>query len=319
MNSSVCFPTAHRCHSLALQPLAFLHNWNVIYRSERTVHSAYHSLSFLPSARGLRNCGQATRNIRDGKLNATMASRHMSQPSTSSTTPPPSTSSSGKSAILRRKLTITGSQSRQYSQDKSFDSVRSYSTTDGTITSTSPCLEAGLSRASTAAQQEANVIRLKATIPAIDENLTFLTSSKQKIRLTESEETLLAALFCRVQDSRSADSILRDPYAEPTLDRCEVDFSRSTFSVGQSPGNAVWAAHRARTLDDWCVNFVNSCDGPVTVVHLGCGLDGRYLRVRDRFSRGLEDVHVSFLFHYETHPLQHPLTLSPRFDRKRRV
>lgn len=297
MNSYVRFPTAHRCHSIVLQPLVFLYNWNVIFRPERTVHPAHRSPLFLPSACGLRNYGPATRTIRNGKLNSTMASQHGNQPSTSSTPPPPpSTSSLGKSGKFRRKLTISGSQSRQYIQDTSFDSVRSYSTTNGTITSNSPCLEAGLSRASTAAQQEASVVRLKATVPAIEEDLTFLTSSKQKIRLTESEETLLAALFCRVQDSRSADSILRDPYAEPTLDRCEVDFSRSTFSVGQSPGNAVWAAHRARMLDDWCVNFVNLCDGPVTVVHLGCGLDGRYLRVRDRFSKELQDVHVSFSF-----------------------
>lgn len=131
-------------------------------------------------------------------------------------------------------------------------------------------------------------------LKAIDETEIFLTSSKQKIRLTESEETLLAALFCRVQDSRGgADSVLRDPYAQPTLDRCEVDFSRSTFSAGLSQGNVTWAAHRARTLDDWCVDFVNSREGPVTVVHLGCGLDGRYLRVRERFSKAVEDIHVS--------------------------
>lgn len=157
-----------------------------------------------------------------------------------------------------------------------------------------------LTRASTAHLDlvEAAIPLITPTVPFIDEDAVFRSSSKQKICLTESEETLLAALFLRVQDARSAESITRDPYAQATLDRCDVDFSRSTFSVGENHGNVVWAAHRARTLDDWCVDFVNSSltEGPITVVHIGCGLDGRYLRVRDRFIKGLDCVHVSLYF-----------------------
>lgn len=127
----------------------------------------------------------------------------------------------------------------------------------------------------------------------------FQSSTKHKIHLMESEETLLAALFCRVQDcngmgTATGTPILGDPYAQATLDRCEVDLNRSTFSAGLSQGAVTWAANRAKTLDEWCVDFVNSrLDGPVTVLHLGCGLDGRYLRVRDRFKRNESEVHVS--------------------------
>lgn len=274
----------------------------MICRPEQSKHALRPRWS-RSSAFSLGSCdlGQAIRTFGNGRLNATMASRHESQASTSSTPPPSSSSSSRQSSIFRRKLGMGGHQSRQ-SHDQSFDSVRT-SMADGTTTSTTPLSPDSLSRSSTAQPASgggggggSSIPVLKPTIPAIDEDSTFVTSSKQKICLTESEETLLAALFCRVQDSHSADSVLRDPYAEPTLNRCEVDFSRSTFSVGQSSGNYVWAAHRARTLDDWCVDFVNSCDGPVTIVHLGCGLDGRYLRVRDRFSKRLQDVHVSSSF-----------------------
>lgn len=231
--------------------------------------------------------------------------------------------------MFRRKVAIGGvsqsSSSRQYSQVKSFDCVRGDSTlTNEIITSTSPCVpEDEIPRRASSSTEAARKQRLEKTrststtrpsktmtnpptipeMPAIDEDTIFTTS--EKIRLTAPEETLLGTLFCRVQDARSAQPVLRDPYAGPTLDRCAVDRSRrstdwSQVSVAaQDAGNnnaVMWAAHRARTLDDWCVDFVNSHggDGPVTVVHLGCGLDGRYLRVRDRLVKRLGDVYVSF-------------------------
>lgn len=110
----------------------------------------------------------------------------------------------------------------------------------------------------------------------------FISAAKEKIRLTRAEETCLASLFCRVQDTRSSKPILGDSYAYATLKRCDLDQSRTTFSAGQHSGNVVWASHRALMLDTWCEEFILAHEEPVTVLHLACGLDCRYLRIRDR-------------------------------------
>lgn len=110
----------------------------------------------------------------------------------------------------------------------------------------------------------------------------FTSTTKEKIRLTKAEETSLASLFCRVQDAKSQEPILGDASACATLDRCLVDQSRTTFSAGKAPGIFVWASQRALRLDKWCEEFIVSHEQPVTVLHLACGLDCRYLRVRDR-------------------------------------
>ncbi|KAJ4393849.1 hypothetical protein N0V93_003064 [Gnomoniopsis smithogilvyi] len=115
----------------------------------------------------------------------------------------------------------------------------------------------------------------------------FVSTAKEKIHLTQAEETCLASLFCRVQDTKSAHPILGDVYAQETLNRCEVDQSRTTFSAGQRLGNVIWASYRALTLDQWCEDFILTHKEPVTVLHLACGLDCRYLRIMDRL-RGMD-------------------------------
>lgn len=127
--------------------------------------------------------------------------------------------------------------------------------------------------------------------PTSSENLpfdakeVFVSTAKEKILLTQEEQTSLASLNCRALDNKSPDPILGDPYAQPTLDRCDVDLIQSAFSEGRNSGNAVWVSHRALTLDTWCEEFIASHNEPVTVLHLACGLDCRYLRVRERLRR----------------------------------
>lgn len=126
----------------------------------------------------------------------------------------------------------------------------------------------------------------------------FVSATKEKVLLTQAEETCLASLFCRIQDAQSPHPVLGDVYARKTLDRCEVDQGRTTFTAVQQVGIVKWVCHRALTLDKWCEEFILAHDQPVTVVHLACGLDCRYLRLRDRL-RGIKskpDVRVSQSF-----------------------
>lgn len=96
----------------------------------------------------------------------------------------------------------------------------------------------------------------------------------EPVDLRGSEATLLITLFLRDRDARSAHPVLGDPYAGPALARIRYDpgawrwFSSDTATV-----NA-----RGRCLDDWTAEFLGEHpDGQV--LHLGCGLDSRPLRI----------------------------------------
>lgn len=90
-------------------------------------------------------------------------------------------------------------------------------------------------------------------------------------------------MWCRALDAASEKPLLADPYAQPTLDRCEVDFARTTFASVRDERWARFIGGRSRALDAWCQRFLDEHAArhePVQVVHLGCGLDSRVLRVR---------------------------------------
>ncbi|KUI60379.1 Tetracenomycin polyketide synthesis O-methyltransferase TcmP [Cytospora mali] len=89
---------------------------------------------------------------------------------------------------------------------------------------------------------------------------------KEKIRLTGPEATMLPMVYFRALDAKKPNPILGDPYAQKLLDRCDIDFSAEPF-----------------VKDDRFIEyeFLDShCSEPVTVIHLGCGLDCRYMRMR---------------------------------------
>ncbi|ROV91356.1 hypothetical protein VMCG_09673 [Cytospora schulzeri] len=104
---------------------------------------------------------------------------------------------------------------------------------------------------------------------------------KEKVLLSGVEETLLAAIWCRAQDAQSEAPLLGDPYAQPILDRCDVDYTRSTFAALHDERWARFVSGRARTLDTWCQDYLDGMgDRPVQVLQLACGLDSRVLRIR---------------------------------------
>lgn len=115
-------------------------------------------------------------------------------------------------------------------------------------------------------------------------------SPKERMLLSSVEETLLAGVWCRAQDAASPRPLLGDPYAQPTLDRCDVDYERTTFSHLHDERFVRLVSGRGRALDAWCRTFLQDAAGrgeAVQVLHAGCGLDSRALRVRDlRCARG---------------------------------
>ncbi|KAI0873088.1 S-adenosyl-L-methionine-dependent methyltransferase [Hypoxylon argillaceum] len=101
-----------------------------------------------------------------------------------------------------------------------------------------------------------------------------------KVKLSPVEETMILTLWCRARDAASAKPKGGDVYAQAILDRVDkASFGSSMFPRDSRFGDYI--AVRARLLDEWCRTFLEAHAGvPVTVLHLGCGLDLRVLRVR---------------------------------------
>lgn len=107
----------------------------------------------------------------------------------------------------------------------------------------------------------------------------------ERVDLRQEKETLLMALYLRACDSRSRHPVLGDPYAQGLIERIDYDFDR----FARLRGNTALIASRARQLDTWASAFLAACpDG--LVLHLGCGLDSRPLRVTRPASAAWIDV-----------------------------
>jgi O-methyltransferase involved in polyketide biosynthesis len=94
---------------------------------------------------------------------------------------------------------------------------------------------------------------------------------KENISLTQEQETLLIPLYAKAQDN----PILKDEKACQILDGVQYDFRQ--LKVPQKTAVTLWM--RAKQLDAYTRQFIaahpNAC-----VLHLGCGLDSRCLRVQ---------------------------------------
>lgn len=95
-------------------------------------------------------------------------------------------------------------------------------------------------------------------------------STKEKIVLTKEQETLLIPLYSKAQDN----PILRDEKARQILAGAQYDFA----SLKVPEKTAITLRMRARQIDEYTISFLSARPNAV-VVHMGCGLDSRCLRV----------------------------------------
>jgi methyltransferase (TIGR00027 family) len=99
-------------------------------------------------------------------------------------------------------------------------------------------------------------------------------ATKTKVALSGVSETMLVTLTSRAEDARQASPVLGDTWAAAVLD--QLDYARP-----QTQGDRSFFATvllRARLLDAWTAEFLNA-NPEATVLHLGCGLDSRALRL----------------------------------------
>ncbi len=97
---------------------------------------------------------------------------------------------------------------------------------------------------------------------------------KEKIRLTEEKATLLIPLFSKAAESQGPRPILVDSKAEEILQHVEYDFE--DLKIPRQ--TLITLAMRAKKLDSYVRDYLQCSENPV-VLHLGCGLDSRVLRV----------------------------------------
>ena len=94
-----------------------------------------------------------------------------------------------------------------------------------------------------------------------------------KIALTPEEETLLIPLFAKAQANSQ---LFYDPKAKEILDQVNYDFS----SLKVPAKTSILVCQRAKKIDAITREYMDQMDN-VLVLHLGCGLDGRFWRVDD--------------------------------------
>lgn len=98
-------------------------------------------------------------------------------------------------------------------------------------------------------------------------------NEKLKTTLTPEEETLLIPLYAKAQPGNR---LFYDPKAREILEQVDYDFSRLRVPYK----TVLLVCQRAKKLDAISRSFMNKMDD-VLVLHLGCGLDGRFWRVDD--------------------------------------
>jgi len=133
---------------------------------------------------------------------------------------------------------------------------------------------------------------------------------KEKIHLAGVKQTLLVTLVARARESRSANPILKDPSAEDVIKR--LDYDLGALKISQD--DQLRFVMRAKLLDGWTSEFLAANPG-ATVLSLGCGLDGRILRVNppssvDWYDLDYPDVIVLRRHFFEERPGYHMIASS---------
>jgi O-methyltransferase involved in polyketide biosynthesis len=96
---------------------------------------------------------------------------------------------------------------------------------------------------------------------------------KKKITLTPEQQTLLVPLYCKAAKN---DLVLSDTKAQSILQELDYDFHN--LRIPQK--TCTMMRLRAKQFDIYTRKFL-SRQPAGTVIHLGCGLDSRYLRVNN--------------------------------------
>lgn len=101
-------------------------------------------------------------------------------------------------------------------------------------------------------------------------------TEKLRVDLSGAPQTMLATLYAKALDADLPQPILADRWAKDIVDRLDYDWSLTSITPRNSPSVTTRSAH----FDTWTRQFLASRPASkLTVLHLGCGLDSRCLRI----------------------------------------
>jgi O-methyltransferase involved in polyketide biosynthesis len=99
-------------------------------------------------------------------------------------------------------------------------------------------------------------------------------TEKLHVDLSGAPQTMLATLYGRALDADRPKPLLGDRWAKEVVERIDYDWTKTTITARNSPSVTVRSAH----FDNWARQFL-AVHPEAIVLHLGCGLDSRVLRV----------------------------------------
>lgn len=99
-------------------------------------------------------------------------------------------------------------------------------------------------------------------------------TDKLHVDLSGAPQTMLATFYAKALDAGLDKPILGDRLAKQIADRIDYDWTKTAITVGNSPSVTTRSAH----FDTWARQFL-AVNPDAVVLHLGCGLDGRFFRL----------------------------------------
>ena len=99
-------------------------------------------------------------------------------------------------------------------------------------------------------------------------------TDKVHVDLSGAPQTMLATLYAKALDADLPNPILGDRYAKEIVERIDYDWTKTAITARTSPSVTTRSAH----FDNWARQFL-AANPEAAVLHLGCGLDGRFLRL----------------------------------------
>lgn len=99
--------------------------------------------------------------------------------------------------------------------------------------------------------------------------------SSVSVELTGAPQTMLATLYAKALDADAPRPILGDRYAKQVVERIDYDWTKTSITARTAPSVTTRSAH----FDTWAREFL-AAHPQAVVLHLGCGLDARFLRLQ---------------------------------------
>jgi methyltransferase (TIGR00027 family) len=100
---------------------------------------------------------------------------------------------------------------------------------------------------------------------------------KVRVDLAGPAQTMLDMLYAKALDAEADDPILGDEYARELVRQIDYNWDRTKITARNK--KAFFAALRTAHFDEWARQFIAAHPESV-VLHLGCGLDARRLRLQ---------------------------------------